>query len=113
MMNISRARSGWIALGLAGFLLACLQVHAAAADDLAQSNQTLLSATSPFEDMVGPALSGDGAGLAKVLSAADAQAAAVRKALPPTAAPQFDELLASIHKSVAARDHYAAAEGAV
>jgi hypothetical protein len=112
MMSGLRNRSVRIVVGVAGLLLVCVHGGAAAgaADDVAQ---VLLAAASPYEDMVGPALAGDDAGLTKMLSNADGQAGTVRKALPPAAAEQFDELLAAIHKSVAARDHYATAEGAV
>lgn len=112
-MSVMQKKSGWIALGLAAFLVLWLHRPCVAADDVAKTNQILLSATSPFEDMVGPALSGDDAGLAKMLPEADGQAAGVKRALPPAAVSQFEELLASLHKSVAAKDHYATADGAV
>ncbi len=103
---MSMIRTRWIILGFASAVIFCLH---ASADDA----KPLLSATSPFEDMIGPALSSDDAELAKCLMAADGQSASVKKALPADAVARFDELLKSIHQSVAAKDHYATADGAV
>jgi hypothetical protein len=58
--------------------------NAAVTSDANQGNDTLQNATGPYEDMVGPALSGNDSGIAKLLADADEQAAAVKKVLPPT-----------------------------
>src|SRR5882672_10173407 len=86
---------------------------AGSAQDARKANETLLRATSPFEDMVGFALSKKEARITKSLAAADAQAAAVKEALRPADAGQFQELLQAIHKAAAAKEDYAVATNAV
>jgi hypothetical protein len=99
-------------------LLLCLalfgvSIAGAAAQDNAKLNDTLLKATAPFEDMVGPALAGDGKGIAKLLAKVDKEADAVKKVLPADAATHFDKLSQALHKAAAARDGLALAQNAV
>ena len=93
------------------FLVACLLP--ASARDAAKANETLLSATSPFEDMVEFALARNFASVEKSLAKADGQAAAVKDALPPASVGAFDGQLQALHKVVVAKDHYAVAVCAV
>src|SRR5260221_7064506 len=78
----------------------------ASAADAGKDNETLLRATSPFEDMVEFALARNAPGIAKSLAAADRRAAAVKEALPPPAAAKFDGLLQVIHRSATEKEHY-------
>ena len=86
---------------------------AAIARDASKDNHTLLRASSPFEDMVEFALAKNDASITKSLTTADNAAAAVRDALPTTAAAQFDTLLQAIHKAVTAKEHHSVATSAV
>lgn len=79
----------------------------------ASRNETLLAATSPFEDLSEFALAKDAAGITKSLAAADSHVAAVRKVLPPAAATQFDGLVKSIHQAATDKQHHALALNAV
>jgi hypothetical protein len=79
----------------------------------AKANETLLQASSPFEDMAEFALAGNDASITKSLAAADSAAAHVRDALPTAAHAQFDTLLQAIHKAATAREHHAVAANAV
>ena len=90
-----------------------VSLTSAFARDASKANETLLRASSPFEDMVGFALAKNDAGVTKSLTAADSKAAAVRDALPAAATGQFDTLLQAIHKAAAAKEHYAVAVSAV
>ena len=92
---------------------AVLAQNGAGTPDAAGVNETLLDATGPYEDMVGPALGGNAKNIAKLLSDADAQADGVKKVLPPEAAEQFDGLLKSIHKTFDAKSYKSVAQNAV
>jgi len=81
--------------------------------DVSKANETLLRASSPFEDIVEFALNKNEAGITKSLTAADRKAAVVRDALPTTASGQFATLLEGIHKAATAKEHYAVAMSAV
>ena len=93
--------------------LLCGSLAGATAQDIAKVNNTLLKATGPFEDMVGPALTRNDKGIAKMLAEADQEADAVKKVLPAEAVRNFDELLQSLHKAAAAKDGLAVAQNAV
>jgi hypothetical protein len=86
---------------------------AAIAGDAAKVNETLLKATSPFEDMVKYALDRKEAKLAKALASANSQAPAIREALPAPASAQFDKLFATLQKAAASGNNYAVAKSAV
>ncbi|MEY2411138.1 MAG: hypothetical protein QOF48_3808 [Verrucomicrobiota bacterium] len=101
------AKNTFILITFLASLMSCV------ARDASKANETLLRASSPFEDMVEFALARNDAGLNKSLTAADSAAAAVRDALPGTATTRFDTLLQSIHKAATAKEHYAVALSAV
>jgi hypothetical protein len=92
-------------------LLACL--GPAGARDAGKANETLLSATSPFEDMVEYALAKNFASVEKSLAKAEAQGAAVKEALAPASAGEFDRQLQALRKVVAAREPHGVAVCAV
>jgi hypothetical protein len=94
-------------------LLTFAALTTANATDASKANETLLRATSPFEDMVEFALAKNDASITKSLVTADGHAVAVRDALPATASGQFDTLLQAIHKAAAAKHHHALAMSAV
>ena len=94
-------------------LLCALFTTGLLAQDAAKTNDILLKATGPFEDMVGPALAKNDKGIAKQLAAVDQQADDVKKVLPAESAKQFDTLLQSLHKAAAAKDGLAVAQDAV
>jgi hypothetical protein len=98
-------------LVLITFILAALTP--AFARDAAKDNETLLRASSPFEDIVEFALAKNDASIAKSLKAADGNAAAVRDALPTAAAAQFDTMLQTLHTATTAKEHHAVAMSAV
>jgi len=76
-------------------------------------NETLLAATSPFEDLSEFALAKDAAGITKSLAEADGHVAAVRKVLPAAAATQFDALMKVLHQAATDQQHHALALNAV
>ncbi len=81
--------------------------------DAATVNQTLLRATSPFEDVVEFALVTNTASMSKALAAVDNSAAAVKAVLPAPAAIKFASLVQGIHHSAADNKLHAVAEKAV
>jgi hypothetical protein len=105
---VSHARS--IAVAIA---FACALPAFAQAPTPALRNETLLTATSPFEDLSEFALAEDAPGITKALAEADVQAAAVRKVLPAAAAAQFDALTKTIHQAATDKQHYVLALNAV
>jgi len=77
--------------------------------ELSKSNETLLDASSPFEDMVEFALAKNDEGIKHSLAEADRTTAAIHGALPKEATEQFDTLLRLIHTAAAAKQHSAVA----
>lgn len=77
----------------------------AAAKNAWRVNETLLAATSSFEDMVDFALAQDDPGIARALAVADRHAAAVKAALPATSAGSFEELLQTIQSDAAGKQY--------
>ena len=94
-------------------LVCALFTTGALAQDAAKVNDTLLKATGPYEDLVAPALAKNDKGVAKLLAAADQQAAGVKKVLPADAGKQFDTLLQTIHKAADTKDGLAVAQNAL
>ena len=94
-------------------LICALLPAGTSALDAGRTNDILLGATGPFEDMVGPALAKNDKRVAKRLAAADRQAEAVKKALPADVAEQFEHFLQTIHKAAESKDHLKVAENAV
>lgn len=78
-----------------------------------QANDTLLNASSPFEDMAEFALAKNASGITRALAAADKQAALVRKVLPAGATPQFDSMLRALHTAATGKQYYAVAVNSV
>jgi hypothetical protein len=96
-------------------MIALILVHfsATAALDARKANEALLRGTSPFEDMIGFALSTNDARRTKALAAADARSASVKEALSSAAATEFESLVEAIHKAAKDKNHYAVAANAV
>jgi hypothetical protein len=84
-----------------------------AANDVTGVNQTLLSATSPYEDIADAALAGNDAKVAEALAAADRQAETVASVLSADADRRFEERRRAIHVAVAHDDREATATAAV
>lgn len=93
------------------FLLVSL--FPAVAQEASNPNETLLAATSPFEDIVDFALVRNDAGITKALADADRQAAAVKAVLPTAAAGRFDQQLQALHKAASGKEYQALAATAV
>lgn len=85
----------------------------APAQEADKVNQTLLRATSPFEDMVEFALAKNTASMTKALTAADNTASGVKAVLTALAPSKFDSLVQAIHQSAAENKHHAVAANAV
>lgn len=94
------------------FVLLAVTASASASQSV-KANETLLSAMSPFEDMVEFALASDDSAVSKSLTAADLQAAGVNKVLNTSAASQFATLMADLHRAVTDKDHQKTASSAV
>jgi hypothetical protein len=77
----------------------------AAAQEASTANETLLGATSPFEDMVDFALARNDAGITKALADATRQSAAVKAVLSTAAASRFDQQLHTLHKAASGKDY--------
>ena len=92
-------------------LAACLS--SAIARDAVKANETLLHATSPFEDMVGFALAKNSASVTKSLAKADSQAGGVKEALLPASVGEFERRLQELHKAAVDNEHYAVAVSGV
>jgi hypothetical protein len=93
------------------FLLAV--APSASASQALKANDVLLSAMSPFEDMIEFALAGKDSDISKALVAADRHATDVKKALPAPAASQFATLMEGLHKAATDKDHHEVARSAV
>ena len=94
-------------------LMLVMSSWTANAGDASKANETLLRATSPFEDIVELALATNDSRISKSLVKADSRAVAVREALSAAASGQFDTLLQAMHRAATAKDHYALATNAV
>jgi hypothetical protein len=86
---------------------------AAIAGDVTKTNETLLRATSPFEDLVEYALAKNDGGISKSMTVVDGDAAAVRRVLPAAAVAHYDTMLRALHTAAGAGMHHAAAMDAV
>ena len=105
-MQITRSR-----LLAVAFLVAA--TPAASASQTIETNDVLLSAMSPFEDMVEFALAESGSDISKTLVAADQHAADVKKALSASAADEFAVRMEGLHGAATAKDHHGVARSAV
>jgi hypothetical protein len=90
-----------------------LHVRAEGKQEGAKANETLLSATSPFEDMVEFALAKNFASVEKCLAKSEKHVASVKEALSPASVGEFERQIQTLHKVVAAKEHYAVAVCAV
>lgn len=95
-----------------GFYLVAVTASAPTGQDI-KANEVLLSAMSPFEDMIEFALAGNNPDVSKALAAADQQAADVKTVLTTSAANRFTTLMAGLHRAVTDKDHHKTASGAV
>ncbi len=93
--------------GLSIILIVLLLVFVlpAAAQEANTANETLLGATSPFEDMVDLALARNDAGITKALADATRQSAAVKAVLSTAAASRFDKQLQTLHKAALGKEY--------
>ena len=105
-MHITRLRLLAIALLLA-------VTPAASASQALQANAVLLSAMSPFEDLIGFALAESDADISHALVAADQHATAVKTALSASAASEFATLMEGLHRAATDKDHHHVARSAV
>ena len=85
----------------------------ASARQAIQANGVLLSAMSPFEDLIGFALAESDADIAHALGAADQHATAVKTVLSASAAHAFATLMEGLHRAAADKDHHDVARRAV
>ncbi len=69
------------------------------------SNEIILSASSPFEDLTEFAISGDKKGIKRALQSYDGQASNVEKVLPATKRDELRALVAEIRKAAQQGDH--------
>lgn len=97
-----------IAVATLAFGMALTPAHAAS-----EVNQTLLRATSPFEDMVEQALAKNPAGVKTALDTADRSAASVKGVLSASAAGQFDHRLQAMHQAARHEAYSSVAANAV
>jgi len=93
------------------FLLAV--APSASSSQVIKANDVLLSAMSPFEDMIEFALAGKDSDISKALVAADQHATDVKKALSASAASQFATLMEGLHRAATDKDHHEVARSAV
>ena len=93
------------------FLLAV--APSASSSQVIKANDVLLSAMSPFEDMIEFALAGKDSDISKALVAADQHATDVKKALSASAASQFATLMEDLHRAATDKDHHEVARSAV
>ena len=95
--------------------IACLPAVApsTSASQAIKANDVLLSAMSPFEDMIEFALAGKDSDITKALVAADQHATDVKKVLSGSAASQFATLMESLHRAATNKDHHEVARSAV
>jgi hypothetical protein len=99
-----------------GFLVIALSlalITSVSASPAINANEVLLSAMSPFEDMVEFALARSHSDVSKALVEADQQATAVKTVLPAAAASKFDTLMTGLHRSATEKDHHKTASSAV
>jgi len=79
-------------------------VPVAYGDDAGERNETLINATSPFEDLAEAALAADTAASTSALDTAVAESAAVADALPAAEADEYRRLLAELKKAASGDD---------
>lgn len=85
----------------------------ASTSQASQTNEVLLGAMSPFEDMIGYALADKDSDVSRALTAADQQSKSVTATLPTPAAQKFTSLMDALHKAAMARNNHQVATYAV
>jgi hypothetical protein len=85
----------------------------ASANQALKSNEVLLGAMSPFEDMIEFTLAGNDSNISKALATADQHATNVKTTLSASAASKFATLMDDLHKATARKDHHKVARRAV
>src|SRR4029077_7012716 len=105
-MQITRLRL----LAIAILIVATPSVSASQA---IRANEVLLSAMSPFEDIIESALAESDYNILKALAAADQQTIHVKKALSASAVSTFATLMESLHQAATDKDHHQVAGNAV
>jgi hypothetical protein len=85
----------------------------ASASQVVKANEALLSAMSPFEDMIEYSLAGNDSGVSKALTVADQQVAGLSTVLISSAAGQLATLMADLHGAATDKDHAKTASIAV
>lgn len=78
-----------------------------------QTNEVLLGAMSPFEDMIEFALIGNNSNISKALATADQHAKIIKTTLPASAASKFATLMDDLHKATTGKDHQKVAGSAI
>ena len=77
-----------------------------------KANDVLLSAMSPFEDMIEYGLDGNAAAVSKALTAARTDSAKVAKVLPPANAKTFGHLMNNLHDASKVKNYIETARNA-
>ena len=95
---------------LAMSLLFCQQ---SAAQTTSAKNETLLDATSPFEDIAEFAMAKKFASVAKQLLVAEKNVGSVKPILTVEAAKQYDDLMGSLKKATTDKDPLVAADASI
>ena len=100
-------------LGLLSVAFFLAVTPSALANQAIQANDVLLSATSPFEDMIEFALAGSDSDISRALVTADQHATDVKTALSVSSASEFATLMEDLHRAAADKDHQQVARSAV
>src|SRR5882724_11316677 len=93
---------------IAAFFIALpilIHANARAEEPAASASQTLLHATSPYEDMVKCALARNDADIAKYIAKAELNMAVVKGALKPDAAKKFESQFDALRKAAADKSY--------
>jgi hypothetical protein len=77
----------------------------ASSSQFVKANEALLSAMSPFEDIIEYSLAGNDSCVSKALIVADQQVAVLSAVLIPSAASQLATLMADLHGAATDKDH--------
>lgn len=96
-----------------GSVLAAQKTTSPSRSEMSQSNEVLLSAASPFEDLTENALAGNKKGMQLALKAYDQQAARVSKVLSSKARHDIELLVATIKKAEQRADYESVALNSV
>jgi len=100
-------------LGFLTIVLILAVMTSASASPAINANEVLLSAMSPFEDMIEFALARSCSDVSKALAEADQKSIAVKTVLPVAAASKFDTLMTGLHRSAIEKEHHKTASSAV